>query len=853
MFKSSILCASILCASGMVMAATTSPPGPPGITPPGPTGPPPGPQLSITPPGPPGPIILPGPQALFCPKGGTWKQIGPAPLTVAGRPNESGQVLDIAIDPRGSSDSTIYVATNGGIWKTTDGGSSWDTRTDCLANVRMGAVALDAGNPSVVYAGTGNFFSNGGVNQPIPAIVYKSYDAGWSWWPLSLPSGSTDTIRMVSPAVNQLLVGTDNGLFRATDGGGNFHSVLSGSITDLKVDTANSSTIYAAVAQKGIFQSNDGGETFRKNLFNNPGAPSPANTGRILLSQSTQPNSQTIYASVERGGGYLGLYKSIDTGSSWVPVPYTAADRGCSDNKGQDTGCAYSTTHTIGVDPKNPDRVYLGFTRLSALVDGTWRIGNNVHDDFHALVFSPPSHVTGFSLLFPPTHTDFYAGTDGGIAKTSDGLNFTGVNGTAPHGIATNLFGPPIDIGRRSVTNNQFIYGGMQDTGTGVHRPDLPPLEWDMTHGGDGDQVAVDPTNPKKAYAARGGQYMTTVDGGKTPWITPLPGSTGLPSCCDPVGSVGRPILVDPDDSNNVYVVDSPDHKKLFQSRDGGKTFTLINTFKSGVEASSPSMVPNANYIMWVALDSGKVAVNQNILTTPSIWTELDVPDPDTRVAAPATAVAIDPTDTRRVVVVYGGFSKIDALLLPTKHVFMTTDGGSNWRDISGDLPDRPLMAVVINKNTRPHAIVVAGLGGVFESLNEGESWHVLGTGFPNVLVMSLALDTSVDPSLLVAATWGRSVFSMNLENPPPPRPPPPGRVDNGCGKPAVPLPGGLGNGVKGSPCEFRDSSGRHVFDGILVCGVGGSLICCPIGSTTGPGCGPGAPPLPGPGSPQTQ
>jgi hypothetical protein len=159
-------------------------------------------------------------------------------------------------------------------------------------------------------------------------------------------------------------------------------------------------------------------------------------------------------------------------------------------------------------------------------------------------------------------------------------------------------------------------------------------------------------------------------------------------------------------------------------------------------------------------------------------------------------------------------------------------------------------------KKTRPHAIVVAGLGGgVFESLNEGESWHVLGTGFPNVLVMSLALDASVDPSLLVAATWGRSVFSMNLENPPPPPPPPPpgrGSKDNGCGGPKVPLLGGFGLGGKGDKCEFRDSSGTHVFDGLLVCGVRGGLICCPIG-TTGPGCGPGAPPLPRPGSPQMQ
>jgi len=448
MFKSSILCASILCASGMVMAATTSPPGPPGITPPGPPGPPPGPQPSITPGGPPGPIILPGPQALFCPKGRTWKQIGPAPLTVPGGTN-SGEVLDIAIDPRGSNDSTIYVATNGGIWKTIDGGATWDTRTDCLASVRMGAVALDAGNPSVVYAGTGNLFSSGGVNLPISTIVYKSYDAGWSWWPLSLPSGSIYTIRMVSPAAKQLLVGTEKGLFRSTDGGENFHSVLTGAISDLKVDTANSLRIYAAVAQKGILRSNDGGETFPTNLFNIsptgstfPGASQP---GFILLSQSTSPNNQTIYASVELGGGYLGLYKSSTGGTSWSLLPQAAAAI-------MANGCNCFYTHTIGVDPKDANRVYLGFTKLYGSPDGgqTWPLtGNNLHDDLHALVFSPPSHVSG-SPTSPTPPIPFYLGTDGGIAKTSNGTNFTGINGTAPHGIASNLFGPPIDTGRGS-------------------------------------------------------------------------------------------------------------------------------------------------------------------------------------------------------------------------------------------------------------------------------------------------------------------------------------------------------------------------------------------------------------------
>jgi photosystem II stability/assembly factor-like uncharacterized protein len=837
MFKLPILCASVIV---MAVGCSIIPPGPPG---------------SPSPP-------ATGPQPLFCSKGGTWKQIGPAPLTVSGGTN-SGEVLGIAIDPRGSSDSTIYVATNGGIWKTTDGGVNWDTRTDCLANVRMGAVALDAGNPSVVYAGTGNLFSAGGATLPIPTIVYKSYDGGFSWWPLSLPSTSTYTIRMVSPAAKQLLVGTENGLFRSTDGGESFHSVLTGgAISDLKVDTANSSTIYAAVGGVGILQSNDGGETFPTNLFNNPGAPPPANTGFILLSQSTLPNNQTIYASVERGGGYLGLYKSSTRGTSWQLLPQAAA-------VARD-GCACFYTHTIGVDPKDSNRVYLGFTKLYVSPDGgqTWSRTGNLHDDFHALVFSPPSHPSGTGLGILFGRTPFYAGEDGGIAKTNDGMNFTDMNGTAPHGIATNLFGPPIDIGRGPAMNNQFIYGGMQDTGTGVHRPDLPALEWDDNAGGDGNQVAVNRSDPAKAYGATGGAYMTTIDGGRT-WPNSPSASSHLP---DYKGiSSGRPILVDPTDPNNVYVISSPDHLKLFQSRDGGKTFgttstpTPINTFSAGVNANSTSMVAIDNNTMWVALDSGKVAVSRNVLTNLPTWTELTVPgapvNPDSvnGTITPA-AVAIDPADTRRVVVVYGGFSKIDALLWPTQHVFMTADGGSHWRDISGvpnggidNLPDRPLTAVAINEKTSPHAIVVAGLGGVFESLNAGESWHALGRGLPNVLVTSIALDTSVDPPLLFAATWGRSVFSMELKlaNPPPPRPQPPsgGSVDNGCGAPKFPIIGGFGNGGKGDLCEFRGPSGTHVSDGILVCGAGGNLICCPIG-TTGPGCGPGAPPLPRPGSP---
>ena len=128
---------------------------------------------------------------LFFPHSGStvigqqWTQIGPAPLEIDAEQNyqgagpDSGMITDIAIDPRGTTDQTIYIATeNGGIWKTLDGGTTWKPKTDYMPSNSMGAVALDPGDPSIVYAGTGYFIPQGlfkGVG------LYKSTDGGDSW------------------------------------------------------------------------------------------------------------------------------------------------------------------------------------------------------------------------------------------------------------------------------------------------------------------------------------------------------------------------------------------------------------------------------------------------------------------------------------------------------------------------------------------------------------------------------------------------------------------------------------------------------------------------------------------------
>lgn len=163
---------------------------------------------------------------------GMWRQIGPAPLLIGndqifqGIGPDSGVVYDIAIDPSGGDNLIMYIATaNGGVWKTVDGGASWQPTTDLLPSSAVGAVALDPGDPKIVYAGTGNLFETSGM--PKSTGLFKSIDGGSTW--AHMDGGLHASVfanhginRIVCPTPNTVLVASDIGLFFSKDGGLNF-------------------------------------------------------------------------------------------------------------------------------------------------------------------------------------------------------------------------------------------------------------------------------------------------------------------------------------------------------------------------------------------------------------------------------------------------------------------------------------------------------------------------------------------------------------------------------------------------------------------------------------------------------
>jgi hypothetical protein len=161
-----------------------------------------------------------------------WQQIGPAPLLIGsdqifeGIGPDAGVVYDIAIDPSGGDNRVMYIATaNGGVWKTTNGGASWQPISDFLPSSAVGAVAIDPGDPNIVYAGTGNLFEPS--EMPKSTGLFKSVDGGSTW--AHMDGGLHATVfannginRIICPTPNTVLVGTDIGLFFSKDGGLNF-------------------------------------------------------------------------------------------------------------------------------------------------------------------------------------------------------------------------------------------------------------------------------------------------------------------------------------------------------------------------------------------------------------------------------------------------------------------------------------------------------------------------------------------------------------------------------------------------------------------------------------------------------
>lgn len=706
----------------------------------------------------------------------SWVSIGPEPsipfTNFGGSPTVSGRVSAIAVDPTNAS--IVYLGgANGGVWKSTDAGNTWTPLTDNQPSLSVGAIAIDPSNHNTIYVGTGegNYAAGGIIGDSYyGAGILKSTDGGGTWAQItgpfvgpfgsdSLSGGAFIGTLAVSPSNSQVLLAglysasssNPSGLYRTADGGTTWALVLDGSsfapnpCTSVVFDPTNENNVYAALGNfmgdpfltNGVYKSTDGGQTWTELL-----AESANVAGRIVL--AIAPSSPTtLYASVAQalsvGSGLLGVYKTTDGGTTWGLL--SNAPNFC------DFQCSYDMD--IKVAPNNANVVYAtgmytystnAETTVVRSLDGgsTWSLvgaganGNIVHTDGHALTFSADSST-------------LYVGSDGGAWSTTNvatsPLNWNGLNG--PLAITEFYNGLAIDP-----TNVNIAFAGAQDNGTQKYSG---TTTWNIVACGDAGYNAIDLATPTTVYSA--------CSWANQPFIqkSTSSGNVGTYSAATTgIDTTDRasfipPLVMDPINSSNLYT----GTYRLYQTTNGAASWTAISPdLTSGGNVSTIAVAPSNNNTIYTGSDDGLIAVTNNaLLGTSSLWFNIS----PVGLSRAITHIAVDPGSASTAYVTYSGFSGFaDA----HGHVFKTTNGGSTWTDISGNLPNIPVNVIVLDPDIAGTLYVGTDIG-AFVTSNGGTSWSVLGTGLPDVAVLSLAFHHAT--RTLMAATHGRSVWEISL------------------------------------------------------------------------------------------
>jgi len=671
----------------------------------------------------------------------TWAELGPAPISNA---SDTGRVSAIVCHP---TDPNLYYAggADGGVWRTTDGRSTWAPLTDHMASTAIGALALDPTNPNIIYAGTGE--ANFANHSRYGLGIFKSIDAGTTWTHLaeSTFAGRCISKIIVDPASpNRVfaavtiaggfpsLAAAKNhpqaagpvGLFRSLDAGVTWTLLSSGlpalSATDLVLNPATN-TLYVAI---GHLFGNPANGVYRAPMASGPmnftrlaGAFPTADVGRVALAIAPTAPSR-MYAFIARpsdpsGGGAstLGLYRSDDSGTTWTLATAESS---------QSTYGWY--LNTVSVPPSNPDAVLYGGLNLFRSLDlGVTRsVVTPPHVDMHAITWDASGRLV--------------VGDDGGVHRSTNlGTSWTSLN----LGLGTVQFYAGVST---HPTDDLRFLGGTQDNGSNLRS--TPTRVWTRITGGDGGWTQWDQSNPLRFFTeSQGtGNLNRTLDGGMTFTAARAGIVNSDRNCFLP------PYLIDPlNPSRMLYAT-----HRIYQSLNGADTWSPISpdlTLGAGA-IRALAMSPVDPLTVYAATTDGRllVSIDGGFTFTLRLSDARGWPRVTREISA----------DPRRP-----GTAYLAGATFGAPHVRRTTDRGITWQTLDGDLPDLPVNVVVADPRCTPPTLFAGTDAGLYHSRNDGLTWTPFGGGLPNACIIDIIVEPS--RSRLVAATQGRGVWTVPL------------------------------------------------------------------------------------------
>jgi photosystem II stability/assembly factor-like uncharacterized protein len=665
-------------------------------------------------------------------------------------------------------------AAAGGVFATQDGGLSWKPIFEKESTASIGAIALAPSNPNLIWVGTGE--KNIRNDVVTGKGVYFSPDAGATWRFMGLrDAGQISNIAIDPNDANVVYVGVlghawgpnaDRGVFRTTDGGNTWKKVLfvdeDTGASSLIMDPGNPMVLFAGMwrvrrypwaldsggTSGGIFRSNDGGNTWKKLTEGLPTEP----TGRIGLGAAPS-NPRHIYALVENRKGVL--YDSVDLGDHWKMVSnnHNLAARGFYFSE-------------LMVAPNDENRVYFLSFNIMVSDDGgkTARpTSARVHVDHHTMWIDPenPNRIIN--------------GNDGGVYVSSDAAR--------TWRYLDNL---PIEQFYSVAQDDEEPYnlcGGLQDNNgwcgpsNSLSRGGISGFEWYTVTGGDGEYVV--PARGKGTHliytdSQNGSIQRVSNENGMSNFIRPyLHGVQSMkPSELKYRFNWTSPIAVSMTDPNEVFLGGNV----LFRSTDGGKTWTpispdLTRNDKSKQQSSggpiyldlsgaetvgailSISISPVDPKTIWVGTDDGVVQVTHD---GGQSWTNVAKNIPNLPEWGRLQQIEAAPSDVNTAYVAVD-FHEVEN---NKPYVFKTHDSGKTWTSISAGLPqDDP--ARVVREDPNHKGFLVLGTDtGLFYSSDDGGHWTQIKSNFPTVPTYDLKfIKKSHD---LVVATHGRGLFILD-------------------------------------------------------------------------------------------
>jgi photosystem II stability/assembly factor-like uncharacterized protein len=686
-----------------------------------------------------------------------WRNIGP---NRGGRSIASTGVVKRPLE-------YYFGAVGGGLWKTTDGGTTWNPVTDGqVHSSSVGAVAVSESNPDVIYIGMGETCLRGNIMQGDG--VYKSTDAGKTWMHMGLADTQAISRIRIHPS-NPDIVYTaafghpagpndQRGVFRSKDGGKNWSRVLfrndhTGAI-DLAIDRNNPNVLYAAMWEayrvswqmssggpgSGLFKSIDGGDTWTE-ITRNKGLPEGVD-GRIGIVVSGA-DSNRVYAIVENENG--GVFNSDDGGATWHKV---SEDRRLRQR-------AFYYTH-IFADPKNRDTLYVLNTGFYKSTDGgkTYRTIRPPHGDNHDLWIDPnnPQRMINSN--------------DGGANVSVNG----GATWTAQDFPTAQLY--------HVATTKDFPYqvcGAQQDNSTicvQSRQTRARSSEMYDVGGGESGYIAPSPINANVFYAGSQGALITRYDrsNGETRDIQPYPRFfSGEPSSAlKERWQWTFPIVFSPLDPKTLYI--SSQH--LWKTTDDGQSWSRISPDLTRAEPKTlgPSGGPITGDMNGPEVFATIFAIAPSRLERGTIWTGSDdgvvfitrdegkhwakVTPPGMPDLARVSLIDASPHQPGTAYVAVKNYLQEDR----APYIFRTADYGKSWTKIVKGIKPGDYVHAVREDTKRPGLLYAGTEHGIYISFDDGENWQTLSLNLPDTQVSDIA----VEAHDLVIATYGRSFYVLD-------------------------------------------------------------------------------------------